>query len=77
MTYSNARGRIVLFGGFALMGLPRFNHPLFAAKTFKKFSDDGFFLCIEARDPKFHQADTKAFLEGLGGRNIELVEDEL
>jgi hypothetical protein len=66
-----------LFGGLALMGLPRFNHPLFASKTFRKFSDDGFFLCVEARDPKFHQAETRAFLEGLGGRNIELVEDEL
>ena len=66
-----------VFGCFALMGLPRLNHPLFAAKTFKKFSDDGFFICIEARDPKFHHAETRALLEGLGGKNIELVEDEL
>ena len=66
-----------LFGCFALMGLPRWNHPLFASKQFKKFSDDGFFICIEARDPKFHQAETKALLESLGGTNIELVEDEL
>ena len=66
-----------LFGCLAMMGLPRWNHPIFAAKTFKKFSDDGFFICIEARDPKVHQADTKAFLESLGGKNIELVEDEL
>ncbi len=66
-----------LFGCFALMGLPRLNHPLFASKQFKKFSDDGFFVCIEARDPKFHQAETKSFLESIGARNIELVEDEL
>ena len=66
-----------LFGLLALIGLPRLNHPLFASKRFPKFSDDGFFVCIEARDPKFSQADTKSFLEGLGGKNIELVEDEI
>lgn len=66
-----------LFGCFALMGLPRWNHPIFASKQFKKFSDDGFFICVEARDAKFHQAETKALLESIGGKNIELVEDEL
>jgi len=66
-----------LFGCFAMMGLPRWNHPLFTSEKFKKFSDDGFFICIEARDPKFHQAETKSLLENIGGTNIELVEDEL
>ena len=66
-----------LFGGLALMGLPRWNHPLFAAKRFPQFSDDGFFICIEARDPQFHQAETKTFLQGIGGQNVELIEDEL
>ncbi len=66
-----------LFGLLALMGLPRLNHPLFASKQFAKFSDDGFFVCIEARDPKFSQEGTKALLEKIGGKNIELVEDEL
>ncbi|MBV6501071.1 MAG: hypothetical protein CJBNEKGG_03567 [Prosthecobacter sp.] len=66
-----------LFGLLALMGLPRLNHPLFASRQFAKFSDDGFFVCIEARDPKFSQEGTKALLEKIGGKNIELVEDEL
>ncbi|MFO1484279.1 MAG: DUF3341 domain-containing protein [Verrucomicrobiaceae bacterium] len=66
-----------LFGLLALIGLPRWNHPLFASKNFPKFSDDGFFVCIEARDPKFSQEATKALLEKAGGRNIELVEDEI
>ncbi|MFM7603963.1 MAG: DUF3341 domain-containing protein [Prosthecobacter sp.] len=66
-----------LFGLLALMGLPRWNHPLFASKRFAKFSDDGFFVCIEARDPKFSQDGTKALLEKIGGKNIELVEDEI
>ncbi|MCB1212608.1 MAG: DUF3341 domain-containing protein, partial [Verrucomicrobiales bacterium] len=66
-----------LFGLLALIGLPRWNHPLFASKRFPKFSDDGFFVCIEARDPKFSQEGTKALLEKAGGKNIELVEDEI
>lgn len=66
-----------LFGLLALIGLPRWNHPLFASKNFPKFSDDGFFVCIEARDPKFSQEGTKTLLEKAGGKNIELVEDEL
>ena len=66
-----------LFGLFGLIGLPRFNHPLFVSKRFGKFSDDAFFVCIEARDPKFSQDGTKAFLEKLGGKNVELVEDEI
>ncbi len=66
-----------LFGLLALIGLPRWNHPLFASKRFPKFSDDGFFVCIEARDPKFSQEGTKSLLEKAGGKNIELVEDEV
>jgi hypothetical protein len=66
-----------LFGLLGLIGLPRLNHPLFASKRFAKFSDDGFFVCIEARDPKFSQEGTKSFLEKIGGKNIELVEDEI
>ncbi len=66
-----------LFGLLALIGLPRFNHPLFASKRFGKFSDDTFFVCIEARDPKFSQEGTKAFLEKIGGKHVELVEDDI
>jgi hypothetical protein len=66
-----------LFGLLAFMGLPRLNHPLFTSKRFSKFSDDGFFVSIEARDPKFSQESTKSFLEQIGGKNIELVEDDI
>jgi Protein of unknown function (DUF3341) len=65
-----------LFGLLAYMGLPRLNHPLFTSKIFPKFSDDGFFVCIEARDPKFSAEGTKAFLEKIGAKTIELVEDD-
>ena len=66
-----------LFGTFILNRLPRLNHPLFASKQFHRFSDDAFFLVIEARDPKFSQEGTKKFLTEIGGKNIELVEDEV
>lgn len=66
-----------LFGGLALMKLPRLHHPLFNSDNFTRFSDDGFFLCIEARDPRFQREKTRAFLTEIGGNNIELVEDEI
>ena len=66
-----------LFGLLGIIGLPRWNHPLFVSKNFPKFSDDGFFVCIEARDAKFSQEGTKALLEKLGAKNVELVEDDI
>jgi len=69
-------GFTVLFGLLGLMQLPRLNHPLFASKQFARATDDGFFISIEARDPKFSAEGTKALLDEIGGSNIELVEDE-
>lgn len=69
-------GFTTLFGLLGLMGLPRLNHPLFASKQFKRVTDDGLFIAIEARDPKFSPEKTKAFLAEIGGSNIELVEDD-
>ena len=57
--------------------LPRLNHPLFNSKTFLKFSDDGFIISIEARDPKFSRQKTKELLESLGAKEVELVEENL
>ena len=55
-------------------GLPRFHHPLFYSENFcSKVNDDGFFVSIEADDPKFESDKTKAFLESIGGQNIELI----
>lgn len=66
-----------LFTCLAMMKLPRLHHPLFNSENFLRFSDDRFFVCIEARDPKFSPEKTRAFLEEIGGRSIELVEDEI
>ena len=65
-----------LFGCLALMGLPRLNHPLFTSENFKKVTDDGFFLSVERRDDKFDREKTRAFLEEIGGSNIELIEED-
>ena len=69
-------GFTVLFGLLALMKLPRLNHPLFASRQFHRATDDGFFISIEARDPKFSPENTKSLLAEIGGDNIELVEEE-
>ena len=73
----------ILFSGFttlfellALMKLPRFNHPLFNSKQFDRTTDDGFFIALEARDPKFSANGTRDFLSEIGGASIELIEEE-
>jgi hypothetical protein len=69
-------GFTALFGLLGLCQLPRLNHPLFASRQFARVTDDGFFIAIEARDPKFSADGTKGFLDEIGGANIELVEDD-
>lgn len=65
-----------LFGMLALNGLPRFNHPLFRSERFLSVSDDRYMIAVEADDPKFDPEQTRAFLESLGGTDIELIEDD-
>jgi hypothetical protein len=64
------------FGMLAINGLPRWNHPMFNWDQFKKVSDDGFFLAIEATDPKFDEEATRVMLEGLGAKHITMVYDD-
>jgi Protein of unknown function (DUF3341) len=59
----------------ALNGLPRFYHALFRSENFKKATDDGFFISIEARDPKFTTESASALLSSIGGTHIEVLED--
>lgn len=61
-------------GGMLIMnGLPRWNHPLFNWERFKKFSEDKFFVAIEARDPKFSPLPVRDLLKSLGGTNITMI----
>jgi Alternative complex III, ActD subunit len=66
-----------VFGMLALNGLPRPHHPLFNVKRFVKHAtSDRFYLCIEARDPKFSLADSARFLHELKATHVSEVEDD-
>ena len=64
-----------LLGMFLLNGLPRLHHPLFSSTAFERFSDDAFFISIEAKDANFDVEGTRSFLTELGATSIELVEE--
>jgi hypothetical protein len=61
-------------GMIALNGLPRPYHPIFSTPGFERASRDGFFLAIEARDPRFDRAATKEFLRSVQAREVHEVE---
>ena len=59
---------------FILNGLPMPYHPVFNVQRFVDHaSQDGFFLAIESADPKFDRDRTRAFLQGLGAREVNDV----
>ncbi len=64
-----------VFGMFFLNGLPRLNHPLFTSENFKKATDDGFFICIEAEDPQFDSEKVQKLFKDAGAENIEEIHD--
>jgi hypothetical protein len=65
-----------VFGMFFLNGLPKLNHPLFNSEDFKKATDDGFFVCIEADDPQFEESKVENLLQKAGANNIQKIYDE-
>ncbi|MDQ6623865.1 MAG: DUF3341 domain-containing protein [Verrucomicrobiota bacterium] len=73
----------VLFSAFAaffavliMNGLPRWYHPIFNWERFKRVTDDGFFIAIEARDPRFTEAEVVQLLEESGGQHLTVVHED-
>jgi hypothetical protein len=64
-----------VFSIMAFNRLPQWYHPVFNWERFKRSTDDGFFLVIEARDPKFNEAKTRELLESIGGKHVTLIHD--
>ncbi len=63
------------FGVFVMNRLPRLHHPLFDHAPFKRVTDDGFFLVIDAIDPKFDESKTGEFLAGIGGQGVTVLHE--
>jgi hypothetical protein len=61
------------FGLWALIGLPRLYFPAFASRRFRRVTDDGFFLIIEARDKKFDRAQVEELIRATGCVEMEEV----
>jgi hypothetical protein len=64
-----------VLGMLALNKLPMPYHPVFNVARFALASRNRFFLCIEAKDPKFDLEDTRRFLETLNPREVTTVAD--
>lgn len=63
------------FGLWTLIGLPRYYHPAFTSRRFRKATDDGFFLVIEAADKTFEEAKTRELIASTGCIGLEEVRD--
>ncbi len=67
-------GFATLIGMLALNGLPRLFHPVFYSDRFARVTDDGFFISLESEDPQFDTEKATAFLESIGGKNVEILQ---
>jgi hypothetical protein len=64
-----------IIGMFLLNGLPMHYHPVMKAPQFVRATDDRFYIVIEANDPKFNAAATRALLQQAGGKDIVEIEE--
>ena len=64
-----------LISMIVLNGLPQPYHPVFNNESFSERAfRDGFFLCLESKDPRFDEGETRTFLEGLGAKSVTVVD---
>jgi hypothetical protein len=72
---------VASFGAFLgmlfLNGLPHPHHPVFNVPQFARSSQDRFFLCIEATDPRFDLTATAEFMASLGAQGKVIVVPKL
>ncbi|NUQ61612.1 MAG: DUF3341 domain-containing protein [Pirellulales bacterium] len=59
-------------GVLALNQLPQLWHPVFQSRRFARATSDGFFLSIEARDPKFEESRAAELLQSAGAVAIDV-----
>jgi hypothetical protein len=64
-----------VFGMLALNKLPMPHHGVFNHSRFHEFSNNAFFISVEATDPKFDANRTRDLLQQLGGKHIEVVSE--
>ena len=65
-----------IIGLLLLTLMPRLHHPVFNWDRFKKVTDDGFFLVLEAADPRFQPETSRQLLAEIGGSHIsEIYQD--
>jgi len=63
-----------IIGMFIVNGLPMHYHPVLKYDHVVRGMSDTFFIVIEARDPRFNLANTRALLEQAGGTEIKELE---
>ncbi len=64
------------FGGALVLNLlPQFGHPVFRSPRFVEAGRTGFFISIEAVDPKFDADQSPELLRSLGATHIEVLLD--
>lgn len=62
-----------IFGMLAMNGLPMPYHPLFHVTRFSRASGDLYFLCLQARDPKFDRTAARELLVRQQARDVQEV----
>jgi hypothetical protein len=64
-----------VFGLIAICGLPLWYHPVFNAPGFERATLNGFFLCIEAKDPQYDAGKATSLLKSIGATNVNEISE--
>jgi len=64
-------GLTAFLGNLVLNKLPEFSHATFRSERFRRVTTDGFFISLDATDPKFDEAAARALLESAGAAAVD------